>query len=177
MINACVIGLGKRGYNLLRGVLLKNADLNIIAVCDVYEDRVERALTLVADAGQAAMGFSDYREALATDGVDAVFIFSDWRTHTEIAVYAMKKGIAVASEVGCEYSLENCFELVRVQEETGVPYMFVENCCWGKNELLATAMARKNLFGTIVHCSGSYSHDLREEIIIPRTEIFVIVLR
>ena len=164
MINACVIGLGKRGYALLRDVLLKNEDINIVAVCDLYKDRVEQALKTVTDSGQSAKGFTDYKEALATDGVDAVFIFSDWSTHTEIAVYAMKKGIAVASEVGSEYSLENCFELVRVQEETGTPYMFMENCCWGKQELLATAMARKNVFGTIVHCAGSYSHDLREEI-------------
>ncbi len=164
MINGCVIGLGERGYFLLKNVLLKNTDLNIIAVCDLYEDRIEQALKSVADVGQSAKGFTDYKEALTTDGVDAVFIFSDWSTHTEIAVYAMKKGIAVASEVGCEYSLENCFELVRTQEQTGTPYMFVENCCWGKSELLATAMARKGKFGTIVHCSGSYSHDLRNEI-------------
>ena len=164
MINACVIGLGQRGYSLLCGVLLKNAELNIIAVCDLYEDRVSQGIEAVKAAGQSAKGFTDYKEALELDGVDAVFIFSDWSTHTEIAVYAMKKGIAVASEVGSEYSLENCFELVRVQEETGTPYMFMENCCWGKSELLATAMARKNLFGTIVHCSGSYSHDLRSEI-------------
>lgn len=164
MINACVIGLGKRGYALLRDILLKNEDINIVAVCDLYKDRVEQALKTVTDAGQSAKGFTDYKEALATDGVDAAFIFSDWSTHTEIAVCAMKKGIAVASEVGSEYSLENCFELVRVQEETGTPYMFMENCCWGKEELLATAMARKNVFGTIVHCAGSYSHDLRKEI-------------
>ncbi len=164
MINACVVGLGCRGYNLLSAVLLKNKDLNIVAVCDLYEDRIQRGLEAVKAAGQSAKGFTDYKEALATAGVDAVFVFSDWSTHTEIAVYAMKKGIAVASEVGSEYSLENCFELVRVQKETGTPYMFVENCCFGKTELLATAMARKNLFGTIVHCSGSYSHDLRSEI-------------
>ncbi len=164
MINGCVIGLGERGYWLLQNVLLKNTDLNIIAVCDLYEDRIEQALKSVADVGQSAKGFTDYKTALATNGVDAVFIFSDWSTHTEIAVYAMKKGIAVASEVGSEYSLENCFELVRTQEATGVPYMFMENCCWGKEELLATAMARKGKFGTIVHCSGSYSHDLRNEI-------------
>lgn len=164
MINACVIGLGERGYALIRDVLLKNEDIHIVAVCDLYKDRVEQAQKIVTDAGQSAKGFTDYKEALATDGVDAVFIFSDWSTHTEIAVYAMKKGIAVASEVGSEYSLENCFELVRVQEETGTPYMFLENCCWGKQELLATAMARKNVFGTIVHCAGSYSHDLRNEI-------------
>ena len=164
MINACVIGLGQRGYSLLRDVLLKNTDINIVAVCDLYDDRIEQALNAVADAGQIAKGFTDYKEALATDGVDAVFVFSDWSTHTEIAIYAMKKGIAVASEVGSEYSLENCFELVRVQEETGTPYMFMENCCWGKEELMSTAMARKNVFGTIVHCAGSYSHELRNEI-------------
>ena len=164
MINGCVIGIGDRGYSLIRDVLLKNADINIIAVCDLYEDRVQRGIEAVKAAGQSAKGFTDYKEALATEGVDAAFIFSDWNTHTEMAVYAMKKGIAVASEVGSEYSLENCFELVRTQEETGVPYMFMENCCWGKEELLATAMARKGRFGTIVHCSGSYSHDLRKEI-------------
>lgn len=164
MINACVIGLGQRGYALLKDVLLKINDLNIVAVCDLYEDRIEQGIETVKAAGQNAKGFTDYKEALTTDGVGAVFIFSDWSTHTEMAIYAMKKGIAVASEVGCEYSLENCFELVKTQEETGVPYMFMENCCWGKEELLATAMARKGLLGTIVHCSGSYSHDLRNEI-------------
>lgn len=134
------------------------------SLCDLYEDRVERAIDKVKECEMQAKGFSNYKEALSVEGLDAVFIFSDWSTHTEIAIYAMKKGIAVASEVGSEYSLENCFELVSVQEETGTPYMFVENCCWGRNELLATSMARKGKFGTIVHCSGSYSHDLRNEI-------------
>ncbi|MBR5584347.1 MAG: Gfo/Idh/MocA family oxidoreductase [Lachnospiraceae bacterium] len=164
MINACVIGLGNRGFHLIREILLKNEDINIVAVCDVYEDRIKRAADVIKAAGQCAEGFTDYKEALGKEGVDAVFVFSDWCSHTEIAVYAMKKGIAVASEVGCEYTLENCYKLVKTQEETGVPYMFVENCCWGREELLATAMARKNLFGTIVHCAGSYSHDLRNEI-------------
>jgi len=164
MINVCVIGLGQRGDALIRDVLLKNKDVKIIAVCDIYQDRINRAIDQINKAGQDATGFSDYKEALNFDKVDAVFIFSDWNTHTEIAVYAMKKGIAVASEVGSEYSLENCYELVRVQEETGTPYMFMENCCYGKEELLATAMARQGVFGTIVHCAGSYSHDLRNEI-------------
>ena len=130
MINACVVGLGQRGDFLLSDILLKIPDLKIVAVCDLYEDRIERALTCITEAGQTAKGFTDYKKAIDTDGIDAVFIFSDWKTHTEIAIHAMKKGIAVASEVGCEYSLENCFELVQVQEKTGVPYMFMENCCW-----------------------------------------------
>lgn len=164
MINVCVIGLGQRGYGLLRDVLLKMDEINVVAVCDLYEDRVARGVETVKAAGQNAKGFTDYKEAIGTKNLNAAFVFSDWSTHTEIAVYAMKKGVAVASEVGCEYSLESCFKLVKTQEETKTPYMFIENCCWGKDELLATAMARRKVFGTIVHCAGSYSHDLRNEI-------------
>lgn len=164
MIHACVIGLGGRGYGLIHEVLLKIPGLEIAAVCDVYEDRVARAVECVRAHGGDAGGFLDYRQALDTKEINAAFVFTGWEKHAEIAVYAMKKGIPVASEVGCEYSLENCFDLVRTQEATGTPYMFMENCCWGKSELLATAMARKNLFGTIVHCSGAYAHDLRNEI-------------
>ncbi len=163
-IKACVTGLGNRGYALICDVLLKNSDIDIVSVCDIYEDRIARAAEKIRAHGGDAAGFTEYREALAVKGLDAVFIFSDWSTHTEIAVYAMERGIAVASEVGCEYSLEGCRRLIEAQEKSGTPYMFVENCCFGKGELLATSMARKKLFGTIVHCSGAYAHDLRNEI-------------
>ena len=164
MIKCCVIGLGCRGYFLLCEVLSKIPDLEIVSVCDLYADRVERAQQALRNRGVNTRGFTDYREALATEGLGAAFVFTDWSTHTDIAILAMERGIAVASEVGCEYSLENCYRLVRTQERTGTPYMFVENCCYGKSELLATAMARRGVFGTIVHCAGAYAHDLRYEI-------------
>lgn len=164
MINACVIGLGQRGRTLINTVLLNNSDVNIVAVCDVYEDRIEKALNSIKEAGGNALGFTDWKKALETKGLDAAYIFTGWECHTEIAIYAMEKAIAVASEVGCEYSLDNLFRLVWTQEKTGTPYMFMENCCYNKDELLATAMARRGVFGTIVHCSGAYGHDLRKEV-------------
>jgi len=165
MINACVIGLSGRGCeSLLKNILLHNRDINVIAVCDVYQDRIDNALKLISESGGSAKGFTDYKEALNQKGIDAAFVFTSWETHTEIAIYAMEKGIAVASEVGCEYSIENCQNLVRTHEKTGTPYMFMENCCFGKDELFVTSMVRRGLFGEIVHCSGAYGHDLRKEI-------------
>ncbi len=164
MINACIVGLGNRGFGLLKSVLLNNEDLRVVAVCDLYQDRIDRALERIKEQGGEAKGFTDYKEAINQEGLGAVYVFTGWETHAEISIYAMEKGIPVASEVGCEYSLENCYALVRTQERTGTPYMFMENCCWGKEELLATAMARKGVFGTIVHCSGAYGHDLRKEV-------------
>ncbi|MCQ2385865.1 MAG: gfo/Idh/MocA family oxidoreductase, partial [Clostridia bacterium] len=70
-----------------------------------------------------------------------------------------------AVEVGGAYGLEDCYTLVRRQEKTHTPFMFMENCCFNKDELLATSMARKGLFGEIVYCEGAYGHDLREEIV------------
>lgn len=164
MINVCVIGLGERGYSLTRHALLNNPDIRILAVCDQYEDRLAKTVKALKEKGVDAKGFTDWQVALNVAGLDAVYIYTDWASHTEIAVYAMEKGIAVASEVGCEYSLDNCYSLVHTQKKTGTPYMFLENCCYGKNELLATSMARRGVFGTIVHCSGAYAHDLREQV-------------
>ena len=164
MLNVCVIGLGKRSYNLISKILLNNPDVNITAVCDIYEDRIQKALECIKVHGGNAKGFKNYNDALNTPGLQAAFVFTGWEAHTDVAVLAMEKGIPVATEVGCEYALENCYKLVRTQEKTGTPYMFMENCCWGRAELLATSMARAGKFGEIVHCSGAYGHDLRSEI-------------
>ena len=42
--------------------------------------------------------------------------------------------------------------------------MFLENCCFGKTELMLLNMVRSGVLGTIVHCSGGYQHDLRESL-------------
>ena len=106
-ISACVIGLGKRNYNLISKILLQNKDLNIISVCDVYVDRITKAIKCIKKHGGDPKGFTDYKDALNTSGLQAVFVFTGWEMHTEVAVYAMKKGIPVATEVGCEYTLDN----------------------------------------------------------------------
>lgn len=164
-INLAVIGLGARGYSVIKGVILKMPDVEVVSVCDVYEDRVQKTVSLISERRDIApQGFTDYRKALSVKNLDAVLIITSWQMHDEIAMYAMEKGIAVGSEVAGAYSIESCFDLVKTQQRTKTPYMLLENCCYGKEELLVTAMVRKGIFGEIVHCSGSYAHDLRPEI-------------
>jgi len=78
--------------------------------------------------------------------------------------FAIEAGKITALEVGGAYSVDDCWQLVRAYEKTKTPFFFMENCCYGKNELLATGMARKGLLGEISYCHGAYCHDLREEI-------------
>ena len=164
-VKLAVIGVGGRGRDIMFNQLLKIKDASVISVCDVYSDRAEEAAKSASEIqGIDVHAFTDYKEALNVRGTSAVVISTSWEAHGEVALYAMRKGIPVGCEVGGEFSLNACHELVSVKESTGTPYMFLENCCYGKEELLATSMARKGVFGEIVHCSGAYAHDLRYEV-------------
>lgn len=160
-----VIGCGNRGYGLLRDVLLNMSDVEVVAVCDNYEDRTVRAAEAVEKKyGYRPFGTTDYMELLRAVSLDAVLVSTYWETHVEVAIDAMKAGVAVALEVGGAYSVEKLWEMVRVQESTGVPLMMMENCCFGKTELLATSLLRNGLLGELVHAHGCYGHCLQEEI-------------
>ena len=147
-----LIGLGNRGISLLEQVILPQK-VCVAAVCDNYEDRRDAAAKLITDAGQGEpLKTDDYKKILEMPEIDAVMITAAWETHVPIACEAMKAGKYAGFEVGGAYSLDDCWKLVHVYEETGVPCMMMENCCYGRNELMVLNMVRQGLFGQIVHC-------------------------
>ncbi len=162
-----VVGLGSRGTFIIGTPLLPLAEsgkIEICAVCDTYEDRVNQQVSRIEGiVGRRPLGTTYYRQMLAMD-LDAVLILSAWESHVDIAVSAMHAGMQVGMEVGGAYSIEDCYRLIRAYEETGRHCMLLENCCYGRRELMALHMVRQGLFGEIVHCSGGYMHDLRQEI-------------
>ena len=160
-----VIGFGNRGTSLLKDVMLPMDDVEIRAVCDSYEDRMEEARKLSEEAGNPnVFASTDYREVLKIEEIDAIVITCAWESHIDIACEAMLSGKYVGIEVGGAYDIEQCWRLVRTSEKTGMPCMMLENCCYGKTELMVLNMVKKGLFGEIVHCAGGYHHDLRYEI-------------
>lgn len=162
-----VVGLGCRGSTMLE-TLFCIENVEVKAVCDVYEDRVQDGLKKVnAEEKHKAWGCTgttDYRTMLTREDIDAIAVFTSWTSHIEIAIAAMKAGKRVAMEVGGATSIENCWRLVHVSEETGVPCMLLENCCYGRYEMALLNMIKKGVFGELIHCEGGYEHDLRDEI-------------
>ena len=161
-IKMSIIGLGGRGTWWL-GELLKMEDVEITAVCDIHEDRMQRGRKMCFDKyGREVFGSTDWKEVIAQDdGSEAVMITTYWNDHVKIAIAAMKKGRYAAFEVGPAQSIQQCWDLVRTYEETGVPCMLMENCCYGREEMTVLNMIKKGLFGEVLHCQGGYQHDLR----------------
>ena len=40
--------------------------------------------------------------------------------------------------------------------------MMLENCCYGRKELMVLNMVRQGLFGELIYCECGYEHDLSE---------------
>lgn len=164
-LNVGIIGLGNRGYWLMKDVILLMPGIKVTAVCDVYEDRNEKAAVLTEElCGHRPAMETDYKKLIARDDVDIVVITCAWEGHVQIAIEAMEAGKAVGMEVGGAYSIKQCWDLVDTYEKTKTPFMFLENCCYGRRELMALNMVQQGLFGDVVHCRGAYMHDLREEV-------------
>lgn len=163
-IKVGIIGLGCRGTILLKDVILPQKE-QVTAVCDIYPDRVEEAVKAAKEAqGTEPAAYTDYKELLEDENVKTVVIAAPWEYHAKMAIEAMRAGKATALEVGGAYSIDDCVSLVKAYEETKTPFMFLENCCYGRREMMALNMAEKGVFGKIVHLDGGYMHDLRSEV-------------
>lgn len=160
-----IIGLGRRGQWLMKDVILLMKNVKVTAVCDVYEDRNEQAAKMTEEmCGHVPAMETDYKKLIHREDVDVVVITCAWESHVPAAVEAMRAGKPVGMEVGGAYSIRQCWELVDTYEETRTPFMFLENCCYGRRELMVLNMVKQGLFGEIIHCRGGYMHDLREEV-------------
>lgn len=159
-----IIGLGQRGSGLLNEITQMD-DIEIYAVCDSYKDRTEDAFKVIKEkCGNEPVMTQDYRDILKMPEIKAVLISAAWEAHADLAIASMRAGKWTALEVGGAYDISDCHKLVDTYEETKTPFMFLENCCYGRRELMCLNMAKSGVFGEIVHCDGAYMHDLREEV-------------
>ncbi len=140
----------------------------IVALCDLVEENVNDAKRIIAETGgEPPRSFctpDSWKSLCELPDVDLVYICTDWASHAEIAVYAMQQGKHVATEVPAATTVADCWRLVDTAEATRRHCIMLENCCYDEFELCTLNMVQKGVFGEIMHCEGSYLHDLRERI-------------
>ena len=161
-LNIALVGLGQRGPSLLENILGIEG-VRVTIICDKYTERLDAYVKRIEKEGYRPHATTDYNEVIKLKP-DAIIVATSWDSHVVVALAAMEAGVPVAIEVGGTHSIEDCWKLVDCYEKTQTPFMFLENCCYYKDEILATSLVRNGVLGDVSYCQGSYCHDLREEI-------------
>lgn len=164
-LNVAFIGVGLRGTNHLNNALLRN-DVNVVAICDIDQKRNAIALDMIAKSGQKKPQIFgkddyDYKNLLELEKVDAVIISTPWLWHARMAKDAMLAGKYTGVEVSAANTMEECWDLVNIHEETGSHLMILENVNFRRDIMAVLNMVKQNMFGELLHFRCGYQHDLR----------------
>ncbi len=162
-----IVGLGHRGMKAVdRYELVPGAEITALAdrkeSCTIAANQV-----LVASnrpKAHAYHGDDAHKRLMEDSSVDLVYLCTDWSSHAQLAVMAMRGGKHVAIEVPAAMTTDECRELIEVSLETGCHCTMLENCCYDTFASATRTMASDGLLGEITHCEGAYIHDLNHEI-------------
>ncbi len=160
-----LIGAGARGTLLLRNLLAMN--IQVAAVCDVVKSSAAAAGAIIEQAGQSRPslymdGDHVFEKLVERDDVNLIVIATPWDWHVPMALAAMRNGKHVALEVPAATTIEDCWKLVDMSEQTRRHCVMLENCCYGYNELLLLRMTNAGVLGDLLFAEGAYIHDLRK---------------
>ncbi|MDR6737367.1 Gfo/Idh/MocA family oxidoreductase [Sphingobacterium sp. 2149] len=160
------IGVGLRGRNHVQ-IALNRDDLEIVAICDTQEESLAQCRKQFSAKGtklpkEYTGGKEAYKKMLSNEKLDAVIIATPWQFHKDQAIDAMKAGLYVGCEVIAGLTVQDHWDVVKASEETGKPYMTLENVAFRRDVLAVLNMHRQGLFGELLHLEGGYQHDLRE---------------
>ena len=95
---------------------LKVEGVELVAVCDLYTGRLDRAKE---KWGNALFTTKDYRELLAKKDIDAVLICTPDHWHQKMAIDAMNAGKHVYCEKPMVQKIEQGYALIKTQKKTG----------------------------------------------------------
>jgi predicted dehydrogenase len=160
-----MVGVGGMGTSHVSN-FLKIKGCEIIAVCDIIEDRVVRTQNMAVAAGfPKPEGYSkgelDFKRMCQRDDIDLVFTATPWEWHVPVCLEAMNTGKHAATEVPAAYTIEDCWKLIETSEKSGRHCIMMENCNYDREEMIILNLVKKGILGEILHARCGYLHDLR----------------
>jgi predicted dehydrogenase len=109
------IGLGGRSRKSLTPLHKNQPDTEIVALCDVYETNLLRAVSEISGKAQQ---IRDYRAVLDDKSIDAVIIGTPDHWHAKMVLDAVQAGKDVYVEKPVTHSLDEGAALIKAVEES-----------------------------------------------------------
>ena len=127
-----------------------------VYVCDIRKERAEeyakRFDVKIIDS---------FEEALASDKINAVAVFTQRFSHGPLVIRALKAGKHVYSAVPCAVSIDEIQEIEELVRKTRLTYSMGETGYYRAPVLFCRREFAKGTFGKFVYGEAQYNHDIR----------------
>ena len=153
-VNIAIVGLGF-GAEFIP-IYQKHPNANLVAISQRNPDK----LKALADAFDIEKRYTSYDELLLDPEIDAVHINTPIPDHGIQSIKALKAGKHVACTVPMATTVEECKEIVRLTEETGLTYMMMETVVYAREFLYMKELYEKGELGKVQFLKASHQQDM-----------------
>lgn len=153
-MNIAVVGLGF-GAEFLP-IYQRYPGANMYAICQ----RNKKKLDEIGDQYGIEHRYTSYEELLKDPNIDAVHINTPIPLHGQQSIQALKAGKHVACTVPMATTVEECEEIVRLTEATGLTYMMMETVVYAREFLYMKDLYERGELGKIQFLKASHQQDM-----------------
>ena len=153
-INIAIVGLGF-GAEFIP-IYQRHPQANMYAICQRNSDKLNE----VGDAFGIEKRYTDFDELLLDPNVDAVHINTPIQNHAEQSIKALRAGKHVACTVPMATTVEDCLQIVKAVEETGLTYMMMETVVYSREFLFVKELYEKGELGKLQFLRASHQQEM-----------------
>lgn len=154
-LRVCVVGCGQFARHFVP-LFQHHPACEYVAVCDKFRERAEDYM----EKFKADEIFDTFEEAVNSDKINAIAIFSQRDQHGYMAIEALKHGKNVYSAVPMALKIEEIKEIVRLVAETGLTYSMGETGIYRPASIFCRQKYKAGEFGKLVYAEAQYNHDM-----------------
>jgi len=152
--NVAMVGLGF-GAEFIP-IYQSHPNGNVHAICRRNEDELNQC----GDRFGIERRYTKYADVLADPDVDYVHINSPIPDHAPMTLQALRAGKHVMCTVPMATTIEECEEICRVVQETGLKYMMAETVVYSREFLFLKQMYEQGELGQIQYMAASHPQDM-----------------
>ena len=139
-----IIGPGSRG-RFLMSFLTKNPKAEIMALCDIYQPSLDKALKLAPNAKV----YQDYRALLDDPTVDAVLVTTPLDRHYQMAMDVLDAGKHLFCEKALCYTIPECYEVYQKFKSGNRVFFIGQQRLFDPRYIKVMSMVHDGVFGEI----------------------------
>lgn len=154
-LRICVVGCGQFARHFVP-LFKHHPACEFVAVCDKFRDRAEDYM----EKFKVDKIFDTFDDAVNSDEINAIAIFSQRDMHGVMAIEALKHGKNVYSAVPMALKIDEIKEIVRLVGETGLTYSMGETGIYRPASIFCRQKYKQGEFGKLVYAEAQYNHDM-----------------